>query len=82
MSFEVTVTHEAGCTRVVVLGEARLGRLLSLLQVLAVDSAAWPHEPVLLDLRQLCGVLGAAEREQLAADAAQRLRRPVSVQAA
>lgn len=44
MSFEVTVTHEAGCTRVVVLGEARLGLL--------------------------------------AADAAQRLRRPVSVQAA
>jgi hypothetical protein len=79
MSFEVTVTHEAGRTCVVVQGEARLGRLLSLLQVLEVDSASWPQEAVVLDLRQLSGTLPAAERERVATDAALRLRRPVIV---
>lgn len=79
MSFDVTVTHEAGRTCVVVLGEARLGRLLSLLQVLQVDSASWPREPVLLDLRQLSGVLGAGESERVAAEATRRLGRPVTV---
>ena len=79
MSFDVRVTHEAGRTCVVVSGEARLGRLLSLLQVLQVDSACWPREPVLLDLRQLSGVLAAGDRERFVAEAAQRLGRPVSV---
>jgi hypothetical protein len=79
MSFDVRVTHEAGRTCVVVSGEARLGRLLSLLQVLQVDSASWPREPVLLDLRRLSGALAPGERERLLAEAAQRLGRPVTV---
>jgi hypothetical protein len=82
MSFDVKVTHETGCTRVVVLGEARLGRLLSLLRVREVDCASWPQDAVLLDLRQLSGALAPSEREELAAEAVQRLHRPIRVQAA
>lgn len=79
MSFDVRVRHEADRTSVVVQGEARLGRLLSLVQVLDVDSATWPPGEVVLDLRQLQGVLPPVEREWLASEAAQRLRRPVTV---
>lgn len=63
MNFDVTVTHEAGCTRVRVDGQGGAGRVLSLLQVLALDSATWAEAAVLLDLRGLDPPLD--EREQL-----------------
>jgi len=53
MRFDVSIAHEARCTRVIVIGEPALGRLLSLLQVLEVDSAAWPRPALLVDLRGL-----------------------------
>ena len=34
MRFDVSIVHETPCTRVVVMGEPTLGRLLSLVQVL------------------------------------------------
>jgi hypothetical protein len=75
MRFDVSIAHEACCTRVGVIGEPTLGRLLSLLQVLEVDSASWPRESVLLDLRGLRAPLPAEERCGLAAEAQRRLRR-------
>ena len=69
------VTHEAACTRVAVQGEARLGRMLSLLQVLELDSRTWPHERLLLDLREFDSVLDAPEQERLVLDAARLLPR-------
>jgi hypothetical protein len=75
MRFDVSIAHEASCTRVGVIGEPSLGRLLSLMQVLEVDSASWPRDAVLLDLRGLRAPLSAEEQARLAADAAPRLRR-------
>jgi hypothetical protein len=75
MRFDVSIAHEACCTRVGVIGEPALGRILSLLQVLEVDSTSWPHDSVLLDLRGLRAPLERNELSRLAADAARRLRR-------
>ena len=75
MRFDVSIAHEAGCTRVGVIGEPTLGRILSLMQVLEVDSASWPRESVLLDLRGLRAPLDRDELARLAGDAARRLRR-------
>jgi len=75
MRFDVSIAHEAGCTRVGVIGEPTLGRMLSLIQVLEVDSASWPRESVLLDLRGLRAPLDGEELSRLAAEAARRLRR-------
>ena len=75
MRFDVSIAHEAGCTRVGVIGEPTLGRILSLMQVLEVDSASWPRESVLLDLRGLRAPLDRDELSRLAGDAARRLRR-------
>ena len=74
MRFDVSIAHEAPCTRVVVIGEATLGRLLSLLQVLEVDSASWPHPAMLLDLRGLRAPLSREAESRLAAAAARGLR--------
>jgi len=75
MRFDVSIAHEAGCTRVVAYGEPTLGRLLSLLQVLEIDSASWPRDTLLLDLRGLRIPLSREEVSRLAAEAAQKLRR-------
>lgn len=73
MRFDVSIAHEAGWTRVGVIGEPTLGRLLSLLQVLEVDSAAWSHPALLLDLRGLRAPLAPEEQQRLAAEAARIL---------
>jgi hypothetical protein len=75
MRFDVSIAHEASCTRIVVIGEPTLGRLLSLLQVLQIDSASWPREAVLMDMRGMQTRLGCEEQSALAADAARALRR-------
>lgn len=63
MKFDVRVTHEAGWTRVAVEGQAALGRLLSLLQVLQLDCASWPRTAALIDLGALEAQLTADEQE-------------------
>jgi hypothetical protein len=73
MRFDVSITHEAAWTRVGVIGESTLGRLLSLMQVLEVDSTAWPRASVLLDLRGLRSPLGQEEQSRVAAEATRRL---------
>ena len=75
MRFDVSIAHEASCTRVTAIGEPTLGRLLSLLQVLEIDSASWPREALLLDLRGLRSPLVQPEQLRLAAEAGRRLRR-------
>jgi hypothetical protein len=75
MRFDVSIAHEAPCTRVDVTGEPSLGRLLSLLQVLEVDSLTWPREAVLLDLRGLRPPLSQQELARAATEAARALRR-------
>ncbi|HEX2546439.1 MAG TPA: hypothetical protein VHL79_16275 [Ramlibacter sp.] len=75
MKFDVKVTHEAPCSRVMVSGEARLGRMLSLLQVLELDSRSWPLDRVLLDLRQHDTTLEPPEQERLLVEAARVLAR-------
>lgn len=75
MWFDVSIAHEEPCTRVIVIGEATLGRLLSLLNVLEVDSAAWPRPAMLLDLRGLRAPLSREAEARLAAEAARGLPR-------
>jgi hypothetical protein len=75
VNFDVMVTQGASCSRVVVQGEAKLGRMLSLLQVLDVDCRSWPHDRLLLDLRQYAGGLAPGEQERLAAETARLLGR-------
>jgi hypothetical protein len=75
MRFDVSIAHEAAWCRVGVIGEPALGRLLSLLHVLEVDSAAWPREEALLDLRGLRTPLTREEQSRFAQQAARSLRR-------
>lgn len=65
MSFDIAVHDEAQLTRVAVSGRITLGQLASLMQVLQVDSKAWRHEAVLLDLGGIEGQFLAAEKELL-----------------
>jgi hypothetical protein len=74
MDLDVKVTHEPGCTRVLVCGEPPLGRLSSLLQVLEVDSGSWPNSEVVLDLRKLGSRFDRAEQAMLREIAERRLR--------
>ena len=74
MDLDVTVTHEPGCTRVLVSGEPPLGGLSSLLQVLEVDSSSWPNREVVLDLRKLRSRFDRAEQALLREVAERRLR--------
>ena len=75
MRFDVSIAHEAAWTRVGVIGEPTLGRLLSLLQVLEVDSTSWPHSAVLLDLRGLRCPLPQQEQARFCTEALHALRR-------
>lgn len=74
MNFDVTVTHEAQCTRVHLQGQGGAGRVLSLLQVLSVDSASWTTDAVLVDVRGLQPPLQADEQVQVAKAAARAFR--------
>jgi len=53
MEFTAKVTQEARCIRIDLAGEAGLGRLLSLFQLLELDSRNWPQPAVLVDLHGL-----------------------------
>ena len=78
MSFDITVTQERQHTWVVIKGQATVGQLLSLMQVLHVDSMDWPHEEVLIDLSGMERAFTPAERARLhegARGALQRVRR-------
>lgn len=70
MDFDVVVDQEPGLTRVAVQGEAGVGRLLSLMQVLALDSRTWPQVPVLVDLGPFRASLGETEQTAFASAAA------------
>lgn len=75
MSFDFKVTPGPQHTRVILAGEATMGQLLSLLQVLRVDSVAWPHEAVLLDFSELQTHFAQGERTQFQQDAVRVLER-------
>ena len=75
MSFDFKVTPGPQHTRVTLAGEATMGQLLSLLQVLQVDSAAWPREAVLLDLSELHTDFSQSERTQFQQEAVRMLAR-------
>jgi hypothetical protein len=75
VSLKITVAPEPHCTRVLLLGQPRIGHLLSLLQVLEVDSVAWPRPVVLFDLRAMQTRLPVADQALLAAEATHWLRR-------
>jgi hypothetical protein len=75
MTFEIKLTPGPQHTRVALTGQASMGQLMSLLQVLQVDSAAWPREAVLLDLSELETRFSQAERTQFQQDAVAALPR-------
>jgi hypothetical protein len=75
MTFDFKVTPGPRHTRVILAGEATMGQLLSLLQVLQVDCAGWPHEAVLLDLSELQTTFSQAERTQFQQEAVRALGR-------
>ena len=70
MNFDATVTHERRWSRVRVQGKGGAGRVLSLLQVLSVDSASWPTRAVLIDVRDLQPPLQREQQLELAQAAA------------
>lgn len=61
--------------RVTISGNPRLGRLLSLLQVMEVDVASWARDCVLFDLRDLETRLAPDEQARFAWEMARALRR-------
>jgi hypothetical protein len=69
MDFDVNVTHECACTRVAIRGCCGIGRLLSLLQVLSLDSANWSRDTLLLDLREMQCRLEEDDQYRLAGEA-------------
>ena len=75
MSLDIDVTHEAQQTLVAIRGSASLGQLCSLLQVVAVDSASWPFEAVVLDFSGLEQPFTEAERAMLREQAQTQLAR-------
>jgi hypothetical protein len=75
MTFDFKVTPGPQHTRVILAGEATMGQLLSLLQVLQVDCAAWPRDAVLLDLSELHTALSQPERTQFQQEAVRMLDR-------
>ncbi len=75
MTIDVAVAHEARFVRVTVRGDPGLGRLLSLLQVLEVDSASWAEDAVLVDLREVRTPLSDDEQLRLAGEVVRALRR-------
>ena len=79
MSFDITVTQEDQRTLVVITGRPSLGQLLSLLQVLEVDSAFWAHSSVLFDLSGLEVALSPAEQARLGEEAHRSLPRATTI---
>lgn len=79
MSFDISVTHEAQHTRVLVAGRPSVGQLQSLLLVLEVDSTNWPHRSVLFDLTGLAEAPAAADRARLRDEAQRVLRRMTAI---
>jgi hypothetical protein len=75
VSFDVSVAHEARCVRVAIKGDPRLGRLLSLLQVMEVDTASWQPAAALIDVRELQTRLAPDEQSRFGWEMAQALRR-------
>lgn len=75
MSLDVCVTHEPAATRVRLRGPAPAGRVLSFLQLLAIDSAAWPRDGVLLDLREVEDRYDGPTQQRIACEAALVLRK-------
>lgn len=73
MSFDLRVSHQGRRTRAVVVGGATLGQLLSLLQVLHVDSQDWPAGDVLLDLSGIDDALSTQAQSELQREAARSL---------
>ena len=75
MSFTINVTPGPQHTRVALVGQANMGQLFSLLQVLQVDSAAWPSESVLLDFSELETSFSQADRTRFQQEAVRLLTR-------
>ena len=75
MTFNIHVTPGPQHTRVALTGQANMGQLLSLLQVLQVDSAGWPSDTVLLDLSELEAGLSQADRTRFQQEAISQLPR-------
>lgn len=73
MSFDIRVRHEEQRTRAEVTGSATLGQLLSLLQVLQVESHGWPPGDVLLDLSGLDDPLPPPAQSEVQREAVRRL---------
>ena len=73
MSFDIHVSREPQRTRVAIGGQATLGRVLSALQLLQVDSLSWPADEVLLDLSEIDTSLTPCERSQVQDAATARL---------
>lgn len=69
------VSRVPGYTRVELGGQPGLGQLLSLLQVLEVDSQAWPRDGALLDVRGVETRFGPEDQQRIAHEAAHQLRR-------
>lgn len=73
MSFDIRVRHEGPRTLAEATGSATLGQLLSLLQVLQVDSHGWPAGDVLLDLSGLDDPLPPPAQSEVQREAMRRL---------
>ncbi|NML45341.1 hypothetical protein HHL11_16425 [Ramlibacter sp. G-1-2-2] len=73
MSFDISVTREAQQSRVTIKGDASLGQLLSLLQLLQVESRQWPRDELMLDLSGLEHRFGPSEQSRLQSEAARLL---------
>ncbi|MDB5861183.1 MAG: hypothetical protein JWQ76_4872 [Ramlibacter sp.] len=73
MSFDVSVTQQRFYTRVAVSGGPTIDQLLALIHVLGVDSGAWKHDALLVDLRKVSTQFSEAEQRCMGQEAAASL---------
>lgn len=73
MAYDVSVTQQRFCTRVVVAGAPTIDQLLALVHVLGIDSGTWKHDVLLVDLRKVSTQFSEAEQHSLGQAAAASL---------
>ena len=73
MTFQAVPSFEAEYARVTVIGAPTIGQLISLTEVIGVDSRTWAQPLLLLDLRQVAPVFSFTEQFRLGEAGARHL---------
>ena len=73
MDLEHTVEHRSAYSVVRVRGDVAVGQFLSFLEVIGIDSQAWPTRRLMFDLRGVRSLVGAGEHRSVGAQVVRHL---------